>query len=90
MARPCGTSPVFGMPLEDMNSMLEDYGTTRRDQSRRVHRGMSPPVEIFSGEDAESRFDDWLPTLQGTADWNRWITEDLLIQLAGHLKGRAL
>ena len=55
-----------------------------------MHLGKAPPVEIFSGEDAESRFDDWLPTLQRTPDWNGWNMEDLLIQLAGHLKGRAL
>ena len=34
--------------------------------------------------------DDWLPTLRRAADWNGWTLDDLLIQLAGHLKGRAL
>lgn len=90
VARLRGTSPVSGTPLEDTDSVVEEHGTTRRDQLHRVRRGKAPPVEIFSGEDAESRLDDWLPTLQRTADWNGWTTEDLLIQLAGHLKGRAL
>ena len=78
------------MPLEDMNSVVEEYGTTRRDQLHRVRQEKAPPVEIFAGEDAESRFDNWLPTLQRIADWNGWTMEDLSIQLAGHLKGRAL
>ena len=56
----------------------------------RVRRGKAPPVDTFTGEDPESRFDDWLPTLKRAADWNEWTADDLLIQLAGHLKGRAL
>ena len=56
----------------------------------RVRRGKAPPVDPFTGEDPESRLDDWIPTLRRTADWNGWTEGDLLIQLAGHLKGRAL
>ena len=86
-----GTSPVSRMPLEDTESVVEEYGTTCRDQLHGMHRGKAPPpVETFSGEDAENRFDDWLPTLRRTADWNGWTTEGMLIQLAGHMKGRAL
>ena len=55
-----------------------------------VRRGKAPPVDTFTGEEAETRLDDWLPTLQRPADWNGWTADDLLIQLAGHLKGRAL
>ena len=58
--------------------------------SSRVRRGKAPPVDPFTGEDPECRLDDWLPTLSRAADWNSWTEEDLLIQLAGHLKGRAL
>ena len=58
--------------------------------SSRVRRGKAPPVEPFTGEDPECRLDDWLPTLRRAADWNGWTEGDLLIQLAGHLKGRAL
>ena len=34
--------------------------------------------------------DDWLPTLERAGVWNAWSKEELLIQLAGHLRGRAL
>ena len=57
--------------------------------SSRVRRGKASPVDPFTGEDPECRL-DWLPTLSRAADWNSWTEEDLLIQLAGHLKGRAL
>ena len=34
--------------------------------------------------------DDWLPTLERAGAWNTWSKEELLIQLTGHLRGRAL
>ena len=34
--------------------------------------------------------EDWLPALQRVADWNGWSSGETLIQLAGHLRGRAL
>jgi len=55
----------------------------------RIWHGKAPPVDAFTGEDPECHFDDWLPTLKRAADWNAWTEGDLLLQLAGHLKGRA-
>lgn len=52
-------------------------------------RGKAPPVDIFTGEDPELRFEDWLPSLQRAARWNDWGPEEQLILLAGHLCGRA-
>ena len=56
----------------------------------RPRRGKAPPVDAFSGENPEVRFDDWLPALKRAADWNSWDKDELLIQLAGHLRGQAL
>ncbi len=36
------------------------------------------------------RFEDWLPTLKRASKWNRWSEEESLLQLAGHLRGKAL
>ena len=55
-----------------------------------VHRGKAPPVSQFSGEDLECQLDDWLPLLERASVWNAWTAEERLMQLAGHLKGRAL
>ena len=44
---------------------------------------------MFSGEDKENSLGDWLPALELAAEWNRWTKPELLIQLAGHLKGHA-
>ena len=52
-------------------------------------RGKAPPVDLFHENDPEIRLDDWLPTLERAAVWNNWSDEDRLIQLAGHLRGRA-
>ena len=48
--------------------------------SSRVHHRKAPPVDAFTGVDPEIRFEDWLPTLKKV----------VLLQLARHLKGRAL
>ena len=62
--------------------MMRASGATRK--------GKAPPVDFFTGEDPEVKFEDWLPTLERTAVWNGWTDEEALIQLAGHLRGRAL
>ena len=38
--------------------------------TRPTRRGKAPPVDSFSGEDAETTMDDWLPSLQRAAEWN--------------------
>ena len=38
----------------------------------------------------EMRFDDWIPTLERAAAWNNWSEEEKLMQLAGHLRSKAL
>ena len=53
-------------------------------------RGKAPPVDPYDGENSEIQFDDWLPALHRAAMWNEWTDEESLVQLAGHLRGRAL
>ena len=84
MARLRGSSPSPSVPSsisDDPEQGAEDQGVQCTDRTR-VRRGRAPPVDTFTGEDAESRLDDWLPTLQRAADWNGWTPD------AGHLKGR--
>ena len=52
-------------------------------------RGKAPPADMFTGEDPKVRFEDWLPSLQRATHWNGWSPDEQLIQLAGHLRGRA-
>ena len=52
-------------------------------------RGKAPPVDSFKGSDPELRFDDWLRTLERAANWNGLSEDEKLMQLAGHLRGRA-
>ena len=64
-------------------AQLLDKPTVRR-------RGKAPPIDPYTGEDPEVRIDDWLPALKRAASWNDWSEVETLIQLAGHLRGRAL
>ena len=35
-------------------------------------QGKAPPIDSFTGEDPEMRFEDWLPSLDRAAEWNQW------------------
>ena len=58
--------------------------------TRSSHRGKAPPVDHFDGETPNILFEDWIPALHRAAEWNGWSEHETLIQLAGHLRGRAL
>ena len=62
---------------------------SERQQSKDSRRGRAPPIDLFTGEDPSVRLDDWLPGLNLASRWNDWTPEERLIQLAGHLRGRA-
>ena len=55
-----------------------------------ARRGKAPPIDLFMAESIGITFDDWLPTLERAAIWNGWTSDEALMQLSGHLKGRAL
>ena len=86
MSGTCTTSPV------DSNSAGVTPSVALHGHERPTHKrkGKAPPVDSFSGEDEAVRLDDWIPTLKRAATWNDWSEGDLLLQLAGHLRGRAL
>ena len=60
------------------------------DRIARTRQGKAPPVDPFTGEDPGVQLDDWLPALERASEWNGWSAGDLLLQFAGHLRGRAL
>ena len=87
------------LPLNTVDSLsLPHPPVGRHVISQREHpvpanvrrRGKAPPVEPFTGEKQDELLDDWLPTLKRAGVWNAWSNEELLMQLAGHLRGRAL
>ena len=61
-----------------------------RTHGTRARRGKAPPVISFSGENVDVQLDDWLPALERASAWNSWTDEDLVLQIAGHLRGCAL
>ena len=78
------------LPPPETLSLSPVYSDEETEEHVRSHRrGRAPPVEMFSGEDSENTIDDWLPSLLRAAEWNGWTKIELLLQLAGHLKGRA-
>ena len=81
--------PVFAPPSDrPAAETAVPVGVPMTPTSRR--RGKAPPIGEFSGEDLECQLDDWLPSLERASTWNAWTPEERLMQLAGHLKGRAL
>ena len=87
-----GTHPVRA-GAKDVGKSEAEHRPLREEESPTLglpRRGKAPPVDSFSGESPDMLFEDWLPTLQRAAEWNRWSQRETLIQLAGHLRCRAL
>ena len=55
------TAPVIG---KELLSTLASAPLRRQ--------GKAPPVDAFTGEHPDIRFEDWLPTLDGASLWNGW------------------
>ena len=73
-----------------LQAQKEQQQPVHQDEARRRRRGRAPLVEQYTGESKEEQLDDWLPMLERAGQWNEWTPEELLLQLAGHLRGRAL
>ena len=92
---PTTSTPTMRAQVND-SSVMVDAGTCTNSprsasSSAPVRRpGKAPPVDSFTGEKQEVRFEDWLPTLERAATWNGWSSDEKLMQLAGHLRGKAL
>ena len=89
LARSEQLTPSKELPPKELTEGSDEESGETLTRGSYQRRGRAPPVEMFSGEDMENNLDDWLPTLARAAKWNGWTKDELLIQLAGHLKGRA-
>ncbi len=85
-----GSPPSITGERERESPTVSDIFTEQPRRSNAHRRGKAPPVEPFTGENEAIRFDDWLPSLERAATWNEWAEGDRLLQLAGHLRSRAL
>ena len=85
-----GSHLSMSTPREPETRVHIDSSTVHASSSTSKRRGKALPVEPFSGEMEAVRLDDWLPALERAATWNDWTEEDRLLQLAGHLRGRAV
>ena len=80
--------PATGIPITSMFTPLS-HPSTHMSTPTSKRKGQAPPVESFAGDSPDLTFEDWLPTLERAAQWNNWNQQEMLLQLAGHLKGRA-
>ena len=83
--------PQLGEQVTTVTTALSNpfLAPVRNNQSQ-CRCGKAPPIDEFTREDSRVTFDDWLPTLERAATWIGWTQEERLMQLAGHLRARAL
>ena len=88
---PSGVDPgTVESPVRPSDPEMGSTGSIRSfEPSATPRRGKAPPVDPFNGEESGLRFEEWLPALQRAALWNGWSEADQLLQLAGHLRGKA-
>ena len=83
------TSDKEEVTAAEMSTIQSTISSQSEVNTTKERRGKAPPVDSYNGSDPEIRFDDWLPTLERAAQWNNWSDEESLLQLAGHLRGKA-
>lgn len=54
-----------------------------------VCRSRVPPGEPFTSERLDRLWEEWLPPLERAEVWYDWGEPEKLIQLVGHLQGKA-
>jgi len=83
--------PSIGTSSQLTSTCLPMIPHLQLDSNPLMHqRGKAPPINKFTAEDKCITFDDWLPILESAATCNGWSKEESLMQLAGHIRGRAL
>ena len=84
------TSVVPSVPLHTA-PLYQPVATVAQTNPQTLRRrGTAPPVDQFTGENPSIRFEDWVPGLERAAQWNDWNSNEMVMQLAGHLRGKAL
>ena len=53
-----------------------------------ARRGKAPPIDLFTAGSIGITFDDWLLTLERTAIWNGWTSDEALMPLEGESLAR--
>ena len=89
MSAPLSDALYISRPICSIGTV--DRGKLTADSHAYIpRRGKAPPIDPFTAEDIGITFDNWLPILERAAFWNEWTPEESVMQLAGHLRGRAL
>ena len=71
--------------------ITDDVRAVKIGPRSQIRREKAPPVEPFTGDKADQLWEDWLLTLERAGTWYlyRWEEDEKLLQLAGHLCGKA-
>ena len=68
----------------DVSTTTEGTTHSVGQAAKESRRRKPPPIDIFTGENPDVRFDDWLPALDRVGAWNGWSRQETLLQLAGY------
>ena len=77
-------------PRANTTATSDPTGATPFSTSHPKRVRAAPPIDLFYGNTDADIFADWIASLQRAAVWNGWGEQEVLIQLAGHLRGTAL
>ena len=83
-ARLSAVTSSMSMPRSSVH-VMEEPSTA----SSLHRREKALPIDPFSAGSLDELWEDWLPTFERAAEWNSWTDSEPLLQLAGHLRGKA-
>ena len=75
-------SPLQGLTTHSSHEVPETASIARQ--------GKAPPVELYTSENPDLLWEEWVPMFERAASWNGWTEQEKLLQLAGHPRSKAL
>ena len=84
IGRPLDPIAASFIPTTQRSSPLPEVS----DATVRRRTDKAPPVDPFTGDNSDIRFEDWLPSLERAANWNGWSDEEKLMHTVSRVPER--
>lgn len=82
-------APADDLPLIDLSGSDMRTGWLSNVRTQSTWTGKALPIDMFTGENIDVTWEDWLPLFEQAAHWNAWTEVEKLLQMAGYFRKKA-